>query len=360
MIPAMYFDGRHGTAVPVQVTFESDTIRLSGGGIDRSVPLRDARIGEPFEFSPDVVELGDGAHLEVQDRAQQQMLLQALHYKPSMVVRFQAMWPAALAAILVLAAIAFVAYEWGIPRLTSMLVDRLPPSAEEAISEEMLPRLDHSVFQPSQLSNGQKQAARAILEKMRPAHPRMPLRLVFRQSPVFGANAFAMPDGAIVVTDQMIKVVDPDQTDLQGEAGDRLAGVLAHEIGHVEKRHTLKSMLSNSMVAALAASLFGDFSAIAAAAPAIAVSSVYSREMESEADGYAIASMKQHGISPAIMADTFEMLQADAARRQFTAVPGWMRVVTDYTASHPADEERIARFRAAAGDVPSSQSDAKQ
>jgi len=210
--------------------------------------------------------------------------------------------------------------------------------------------LDQGITTPSKLSEERKQQARDILQRIQPAHPRVLLRLVFRQSVPLGPNALALSDGTIIVTDSMINDITASTGELQGEQANQLAGVLAHEIGHIEKRHTLKSMLSNSMVAAIAASLFGDFSAVATAVPTIVVGSSYSRELESEADDYAIALLREHNISPICMAEVFELMMNNRNKSVNAAVPKWMQVATDFTASHPSTGSRIQRFRDAARD----------
>ncbi len=148
-----------------------------------------------------------------------------------------------------------------------------------------------------------------------------------------------------MLTDAMILHIlgKADNFDEQQQA--QLAGVLAHEIGHIEGRHSVRVMARSSLTAAASAALFGDFSAVAAGLPAVLMNMRYSREMESEADGYAIALLKEKGISPAPLADLFESLeevhQSDPGRR----LPRWMNASMTYMSSHPASAERSARLR---------------
>jgi predicted Zn-dependent protease len=169
-----------------------------------------------------------------------------------------------------------------------------------------------------------------------------------RSSPRLGANALALPDGTIMVTDGMILHILGKADDFDEQQQAQLAGVLAHEIGHIEKRHSVRVMARSSLTAAASAALFGDFSAVAAGVPAVVMNMVYSREMESEADGYAISLLKEKGISPAPLADLFDSLEQiheeDPARR----LPRWMAASMAYMASHPASAERSERLRRAA------------
>jgi Zn-dependent protease with chaperone function len=146
----------------------------------------------------------------------------------------------------------------------------------------------------------------------------------------------------------MVAALAPKGGDLTGAPARELAGVLAHEIGHIELRHTLRALLANSAVTVVTATLFGDFSALVTAVPVILVGSDYSRDMESEADAYAVQLLIEHDISPGYMANVFELLHKKSLQSPASKMPKWMRFATDFTASHPSDETRIQRFRDAA------------
>ena len=87
----------------------------------------------------------------------------------------------------------------------------------------------------------------------------------------------------------------------------------------------------------------GDFSSILAAAPVLLGQAQYSREAEQQADAYAVAVLRQARISPAVMVTLFEKL-AQARKTDQEAESQWGLLF----ASHPADAERIAYFKAAA------------
>ncbi|MET3105586.1 Zn-dependent protease with chaperone function [Oxalobacteraceae bacterium GrIS 2.11] len=353
MISALYFDGIDATAHPVQLGIKEQAIHILGQSIDLLFPIKQVHFNEPFRHASALIELGNGAQCEVAGMEDRLVLQQALDYQPSLVVRWQARWPASLAAIVIMIALLFCAYYWGIPKLTSAIVDRMPISLDAQIGAQMLPVLDRTLFTESRLSDERQAQARAILKKIK--EPKMDVRLIFRASKPLGANAIALPGGVIVVTDQMIIDLTEETGDLSGVAANQLAGVLAHEIGHIEHRHTLRALLGNSAVGAVTASLFGDFSTVVATVPAVLVGSAYSRNMESEADSYAIDLLRQRGISPDNMADVFELLREKSAVKDLAKVPAWMRQMTDFAASHPSDAARIQRFRAAGADMKTGQ-----
>lgn len=342
----IYFDGRAAAAHQIHLIVKVRAIQLLGHGIDLLVPITQVRFNEPFAHAPGVLDLGNGAHCEFHDN--QKILQKALRYRPTRVERWQTRWQAALVAILIMIGLLFSAYHWGIPKLAAIAVVKIPASTETTLGAEMMPVLDKSLFKPSALPENRKQQVREIFDNIKPEHPRLPMHLLFRSSPQMGPNAVALPGGSIVVTDQMVAALAPKDGDLTGTPALELAGVLAHEIGHIELRHTLRALLANSAVTVLTATLFGDFSALVTAIPVILIGSDYSRDMESEADAYAVQLLEQHHISPGYMADVFELLHKKSQQNPLNRTPRWMRFATDFTASHPTDETRIKRFRDAA------------
>jgi hypothetical protein len=115
-------------------------------------------------------------------------------------------------------------------------------------------------------------------------------------------NAFATLGGQIVVFSKLIEETDrPDE----------LAGVLAHEIGHVAARHPLTGAIEATFTM-LFAGLFGSGGSdmgggMASLGGALAISS-HSRAKEAEADGIALDILEEAGISPSGLADFFKRL----------------------------------------------------
>ena len=169
-----------------------------------------------------------------------------------------------------------------------------------------------------------------------------------------GANAMAVPNGSIFMTDQMFALFEHEENQPGGKlstAGEyQLASVLAHEIGHIELRHSIQNIAASSMVTTLIASLIGDYSTMLTVASGTLLHAQYSQEKEAEADEYAIGLLKANKISPAYAAQLFEVLEKHAKERkqgnnQFSWLTGQME---DYFSSHPSNQKRIARFKQAA------------
>jgi Zn-dependent protease with chaperone function len=159
------------------------------------------------------------------------------------------------------------------------------------------------------------------------------------------ANAFALPSGAIIVTDRLIELADSQ---------DQIDSVLLHEMGHVVRRHGMQRMLHSSFLTIAIVLVSGDVTTIenlAVTLPVLLLESHYSREDEREADKYAFESMLGIGIDPVNFADIMEKLSSyrdqdgdhDNASEK-TDIPDKQPLdngALEYLSSHPATQDRI-------------------
>lgn len=146
-----------------------------------------------------------------------------------------------------------------------------------------------------------------------------------------GPNAFALPSGDIVVLDQLVELAEND---------DEVAGVIAHELGHVAYRHGLRQLIQSSVVSFVVGIYFGDVSSLAASFGALALESRYSREFEHEADAYGARSLLAAGLGSEPLAAMLERMEKAHAEK------GGKASRESLLSSHPDTAERVARLRA--------------
>ncbi len=290
---------------------------------------------ERTRHGPRVAHLADGASLQCADGAAWDAWLRACGLRESPVVRLQQSWRWTLAGVALLVLLVFGAYRWGVPWAARAAVAAMPPSVDESIGEAGLATIDGHWMQPSELPAAQQQQIRAAFERavagMRdvPAH-----RIVFRKSRV-GANAFALPGGTMVMTDQLVQRVGGDT--------EVLVGVLGHELGHLRHRHGMRLLVQVGALGAVSAVLIGDFSTLLAGVPAMLGQAGYSRDAEREADAEAVRVLRAAGLSPLAMVRFFEALSSGPEGHAKDSSTLGIAI-----ASHPADEERIRFFTEAA------------
>lgn len=173
-------------------------------------------------------------------------------------------------------------------------------------------------------AKGQK-ALEDLVERVAPGATKGPdaIKVAALNVPIF--NAAALPGGYIVVFKPAITETSPEA----------LAGVMAHEIAHVRRRHVAEAMIREFGIGALIRLFAGN---VGANAEQI-VSLSYTRDNEAQADSDAIAMLKRAGISPKPTADLFTKLS-----KQQREIPGYG---AEFLQSHPLSDKRAVKFAAA-------------
>lgn len=133
-------------------------------------------------------------------------------------------------------------------------------------------------------------------------------------------NAFAMPGGFVVVYTGLLKLA---------ESAEEVAGVLAHEVQHVEKRHSLRGIAQSLGLTAATSLLLGDMRGPASIGGEL-LQLKFSRSHESEADQAGLKALVAAKINPTGMRDFYARM---AAQSGFSV---------GFLATHPASEERTA------------------
>lgn len=226
-------------------------------------------------------------------------------------------------------ALAFLlALRWAIPWLGDTAARAIPPAIETRIGASVLRALDQAVLRPSLLPPERRQAIQAVFDDLL-AHTGLTpqrSRLLLRQGgPLVGANAMALPGGGVIVTDELARLVDTP---------DALAGVLAHEIGHVQNRHGMRRLGRLAGLSAVVLLFSGDASDLLHQAGVLGTGLLdlaYSRDFEHEADASAVSLLRKSGRDPALLATLLRRLSAQSAAAG--ALPNWL-------STHPSTEAR--------------------
>jgi len=326
---AVYYDGKSARPRRVAIVLDGNTLVVRGNEVERRERLASLRVSEPLGAAPRIVTFADGAHCEIRDHDAFAQLLRDSQHKDGWVVRMQNRWGWALAAVMLTVAAVAAGYRWGLPAAAEWIAFRLPPRLLASMGESSLEFLDKGILHPSKLTAARQERLKQAFEgleqpsKTSPAHT-----IVFRNGGPIGANAFALPNGTIVVTDQLVSSAKND---------DEISGVLSHELGHLERRHSLRMLIQGSMVGFVVGWYVGDVSSVAAGLPSAMLQARYSRDFEREADAYAAQMLKLNGISPSVLAHMLERMQAKARKASAQTVDPF----AGYLDSHPATQERI-------------------
>jgi Zn-dependent protease with chaperone function len=320
-----YFDGRvakpHDVSVIIRPT-EIEIVDPEGRGL-AIWPMPHIRVADHnavsgayrLRLEPDRaerLELASGADLERLLAEQPQFARWRRREQVALLKGF-ALWGSA-------AAIVGVALYFSWTKVTTELAMRMPRSWEDKIGSE----IEYSWFPESQRCTGAEglKALRALGDRLWPGATvgsdtgKIQL-FVLRDK---DANAFAVPGHRIVVYSGLID---------RAKSPEMVAGVLAHEMGHVELRHPIRGLIHQLGIGAVATLIFGDSTLASVGQLALLLS--YSRDMEREADQRGIALLQQAGIRADGMAAFFEEFKKDGAGG-----------LPDFLSTHPDLDARIA------------------
>lgn len=326
--PGELFDGLTSRARPVVASIEAGHLAIEGDGIALSIPFGQIDVAPPVGAARGVVRLPDGRELHSTDQAALAELAAATRRnRPERWARhLESRVVYALAALAISVLGMFAGLRWGVPAAALLASHALPASVDRSIGEQALALMEKVSLAPSKLPVARRQAlARKLaLECARQACP--PHRLLFRNSPLFGANAMALPGGAIVVTDDLVKLSRDDE---------EVLAVIAHELGHVTHRHSLRLALQSLGAGAILVAVTGDLgnvSDFAAGLPSLLLRSGYSRDMEREADRYALLWLDARCIPRRRFADILQRLDGSPPE------------AVNLLSSHPGTADRIHPF----------------
>lgn len=362
-----YFDGRSSRPYAAQAWFEGQRLHLSSEGGEHSVDARRVQWPERTRHGLRIAQLPDGGSIQSADAQAWDAWVSAGGQAESLVVKAQQSWRGVLVSLGLLVAVSAAGYVWGLPWVARVAAEHAPDSVESQIGETVLAQVDE-FLKPSQLSPQEQQAIEQTWQQVLTAHAAAQAvrgrsvrssRLMIRDSKSIGPNAIALPGGAIVLTDDMVRLLQHDTR--------VIAGVLGHELGHVQHRHGMRMLVQVGVLGFVTSALWGDYSGVLATVPLWLGQAHYSRGAEREADAYSVDVLRDAGMSPAVMVQLFERIAlfqrcggavlkpgrdagpATCPAAETSQPPAEKGAFAGLgLASHPADEERIAFFRDAA------------
>jgi predicted Zn-dependent protease len=300
----IFFDGVTATRRDVSVDLASAALRILSTNGDVLAEWPYAKL-ERLSTAADVLRLGRRgsdvlARLEIRSPA----LIAAIGERSSSVdlgeasegrerIRVVA-WSLAAVVSLVLVGV------FGVPFLAAHATPLIPLAMERRLGEAVDTQLrsildkDHAGPHFECGAAASETAGRAALDKLvhrleAGADLKFPLTVaVLRRSE---ANAMALPGGQIYVFRGLIE---------KAETPDELAGVIAHEIGHVNHRDGTRMTLESAGLSLLFGMLLGDFTGGGAVviAAQMTLRSAYSREVEAAADAYSVTLISKTGGNP--------------------------------------------------------------
>ena len=217
------------------------------------------------------------------------------------------------------------------PYTSLKIAETIPYEMKQMITAQFLKTNDGLIKNQSNLTNERKQN---ITKMFHQGITQLNLKtenynLIFISSDESGANAFALPDGTIILTDDLVNLYEGDD--------DLLLSVLLHEVGHVANNHGLTLVIRSIGTVMILNYIIGDISALSdliITSSAFFLQLSFSREMETDADYYSLSKLIEINKDPNLIARALEKLSI------YTEDDG--DIVTSYLSSHPITKDRIS------------------
>lgn len=296
-----------------------------------SLQLKDLRLDPPLGSRDAILRLGNGAICEVSPEAYEWI---RIHRPAGLGGRFTRWAESSFKIAVMCFAATIVAivlfFRVGIPLIADHSARILPPEIEAVVGQQVLDTLDRYIFDSSGMDAEMKATIRSEFSAMVDRVPDSPgYRIEFRSSRI-GANAFALPGGIIIMTDELVELAqDPEE----------IKGVLAHELGHIEHKHGMRMAFQKAGYALTITFFLGDISSvlsIGAALPGILIETGHSRRFEREADLYAAYFLSTNDMSVEPMINLLERLTGSSAGEG--GASQWL-------STHPPVSERASLMR---------------
>lgn len=220
----------------------------------------------------------------------------------------------------------------GMPLLSGPLARATPVEYERRMGENFNWQVSQA-FHTCEGAEGQ--AVLANLGNRIAAHSDTPFDISVRAVHAPMVNAFALPGGYVLVTDDLIE---------EAKGPDEVAAVIAHEIAHVENRHVMQAVWRALGVGMLLDLVVGGGTGAGQQAVLLAGQATelsFGRKQEQEADREGIAMLHAEGLDSRGMATFFERL-AEGENEELSRA-------TEFLQTHPDTRRRVAVARAMEG-----------
>ncbi len=342
-IDGAFFDGGNSRRIAATLRADADgRVRITGAdgaALAGPLPLAQLEVSSRLGNMPRFLRFA-GNVFETPDNDAVDALLAATRPRHNLAHRLESKLRYALAGVAVTALCVWGGVRYGIPALAETAAFAVSPELSQQIGDGALALLDRGMFEPSGLDGAEQARLRARFAPFVASARGHRIQVEFRDAEdSIGPNALALPSGGIVFTDQLVRLAQNDE---------ELLAILAHEIGHIERRHALRHTIQSSVLGVLAMALTGDVSSVASVVtvlPVILTEMGYSRDFEREADRHAAQMLVRNGIGVEHFAAILTRLDgaircgedAKACGADAPEPPRWH----SYASTHPPTAERL-------------------
>lgn len=326
-IPGQYFISGHSAPREAEMVCEGRAAMVEMGDERLKYSLDQLVFSDRLASVPRQVEFPDGGLFTTEDNDAVDHWLASNGYLPgfSIISFFEDSWRWVLLALVSIPLTLYLLLTFGMPLIAKPLAYTIPDSVKQRMDEEFVELLDKQWFEASSIPLNRQQEIQGLFGPLPWANES---RLLIRKGQAVGANALALPGGTIIVTDELLELIEYD-----GE----FAAVMTHELAHVKQNHSMRILLQSAGASLVLSWLLGDLSLVTdfvlVGAPTLLQQLSYSRRLEREADAISIMLLKTKGYPPRCFASLMQKLSEYHGVEDFT--------LPSYLSSHPLMASRV-------------------
>ncbi|NTS75821.1 M48 family metallopeptidase [Catenovulum sp. SM1970] len=329
---AHFSDGSSAQLLPVSVQQIDQTIHFIIADNAHYFSLEQCELSPRIGSTPQYIDLPNGARLVSEDFD----ALAAIFTKQSPFIDklshfLESKWLYLLASLAVTCITAWWLVNSAIPAMADSIAKQLPSQILAQVSDQSLDLLAEHYLSDSELSLTKRGTIASYFEHyISQLDTPYDYQLHFYKGNDLQANAFALPNGHIVITDELVELLVDDE---------RIMSVLLHEVGHVEQRHGLRNVLQQLGIFILFGMFLndlGDVSGVFSGIPMAVLQLDYSRQFEYQADRFAIEQI--HQADSVIQASSDDFIKSFELMSEYYQDSG---DVPEFLSTHPLTENRI-------------------
>lgn len=293
-IHGRYFDGKTSQSLPAFIKVDATGVVVVCAGPERfETRLDRLKISDRIGNTARYIRFEDGGKFETDQNDEIDLALKEAGYAGNIIHLLESKFKIVALSLLIVVLFSWVFVQQGVPLIADYISRSLPFETSAYISQKTLDLMADRYFEDSLIDEAeQRNIKEMFFGYASNLNGEFDFELLFYNGKDVGANAFALPSGTIVITDQLLELSSNNH---------EVMAILLHEVGHVVGRHSMRHVIQNSLVGFLVLAITGDIntsSAYIATIPAVLIHLSYSREFEIEADNFALNNMEKNNIAP--------------------------------------------------------------
>ena len=361
MVKGYFFDGKSSSKTVATLNVDSGGLYQLDIDSDINGQFSDIKVSSRIGNTARYLKFPDGSQFETLDNNAIDIFVSKFTGQSSagLIHKLESTKVIVISTLFTVIIFSWLFIQFGVPHFSKEIAMILPEDVPRLLGEGVLESMDKHLLSPSELESTRQEHLQGLFKNLKRSTSNTSfVNLELRKGNRLGANAFALPNGTIVFTDEIIALADNDE---------EIQAIMYHEIGHIQHRHALRSAIQQFSLALFVMVVTGDVStssSLITALPVVLVEAGFSQDMEWEADTFALKNMIQYRIDPIHFANMMTKLEESHRK----VIPGECKKedkakdckqhqsddnsksadeksLLDYLSTHPPTTQRIERFR---------------